>query len=112
MVIAKHVNQSGASYADARLKLIAGDVQRAQPRREAMVPQAAPAMRAMEKAADGFVEKAFFEYHLYTLGRTASIPRVHASKASAERTTVRALGHRRRWCVDGAYAGAKNGAEM
>ena len=35
------VNQSGASYADARLKLIAGDVQRAQPRYRAE-PQAAP----------------------------------------------------------------------
>ena len=67
------VNQSGASYADARLKLIAGDVQRAQPRREAMVPQAAAAVRAMDKA-EGFAEKAFFEYHLYTLGRTTTIP--------------------------------------
>jgi len=67
------VNQSGASYRDARLKLVAGDVQRAQPR----VPQpAAPAMmRAQSRdAAEGFTEKAFFEYHLYTLGRPVNLP--------------------------------------
>jgi hypothetical protein len=67
------VNQSGASYKDARLKLIAGDVQRAQP-----VPQAAP-MRLESRSmsldkVEGFAEKAFFEYHLYTLGRTTSLP--------------------------------------
>ena len=66
------VNQSGASYADARLKLIAGDVQRVQAQRP---PQpAAMATRAMVEKADGFAEKAFFEYHLYTLGRTTSLP--------------------------------------
>jgi hypothetical protein len=66
------VNQSGVSFADARLKLIAGDVQRAPTRTP--VPQAA-AMGARELAkADGFAEKAFFEYHLYTLGRPASLP--------------------------------------
>lgn len=67
------VNQSGASYTDARLKLIAGDVQRAQPRYPAA--PAALAMRA--QAADkveGFAEKSFFEYHLYTLGRSTSLP--------------------------------------
>jgi hypothetical protein len=67
------VNQSGAAYADARLKLVAGDVQRAQPRAQ---PASAPAMagRVMEMSkAEGFQEKSFFEYHLYTLGRTTSI---------------------------------------
>jgi hypothetical protein len=66
------VNQSGASYRDARLKLVAGDVQRVQPRQ---VPQpAAMAARSMADKAEGFAEKAFFEYHLYTLGRTTTIP--------------------------------------
>jgi hypothetical protein len=66
------VNQSGASYRDARLKLVAGDVQRVQPPPGA--PQ--PAMMAARTAdkAEGFAEKAFFEYHLYTLGRTTTIP--------------------------------------
>lgn len=67
------VNQSGATYADARLKLVAGDVQRAQAR--GVVAQPVPmASRAMEMSkAEGFQEKTFFEYHLYTLGRTTSI---------------------------------------
>lgn len=65
------VNLSGASYGDARLKLIAGDVQRAQPQPP---PQPAMAARAMVRESDGFAEKAFFEYHLYTLGRATSLP--------------------------------------
>jgi hypothetical protein len=67
------VNQSGASYADARLKLIAGDVQRAQTRMPAPQPAALAARMAVDKA-EGFAEKAFFEYHLYTLGRKTSLP--------------------------------------
>jgi len=69
------INQSGASYPDAKIKLVAGDVHRA----DNMVA-AAPAMakRAMadmaREEAAGFVEKSFFEYHLYTLGRPSSLP--------------------------------------
>ncbi len=66
------VNQSGASYRDARLKLVAGDVQRAATR--APAPQPAAMARAMVDRAEGFAEKAFFEYHLYTLGRTTTLP--------------------------------------
>jgi hypothetical protein len=65
------INQSGASYDDARLKLIAGDVQRAeQPGRFAKEVRAYDAVGA---AAPGFEEKAFFEYHLYTLGRPTNL---------------------------------------
>lgn len=66
------VNQSGASFDDAKLKLVAGDVQRAAPR--AVAPAAE--MRTMAKASmadGGFAEKSFFEYHLYTLGRPTTI---------------------------------------
>lgn len=67
------INMSGASYQDARLKLIAGDVHRAQQ------PQVVGGMvRAMAKAPmaemDGFGEKEFFEFHLYTLGRRTTLP--------------------------------------
>jgi hypothetical protein len=69
------INQSGATYTDAKLKLIAGDVNRVQPemdvgmRREVLMKaNAAPAM------ADGFVQKDFFEFHLYTLGRKTTLP--------------------------------------
>jgi hypothetical protein len=65
------INQSGASYRNARLKLIAGDVHRAeqrQPRRDVMYT-----MAMAEEADAGFTEKAFFEYHLYTLGRRTDL---------------------------------------
>ena len=68
------LNQSGASYPDAKIKLIAGDVHRAPP---AAAPSARVMMKAMaEEAKDeaGFQEKTFFEYHLYTLGRASSLP--------------------------------------
>jgi hypothetical protein len=68
------LNQSGARYEDAKLKLIAGDVNRVQQRLDQVVVTGAR-LKTMEMAADaGFEEKAFFEYHLYTLGRPATIP--------------------------------------
>jgi len=64
-------NQSGASYENAQLKLVAGDVQRVS------APQAYGAARKMavaEAAMDqAFAEEAFFEYHLYTLNRPATV---------------------------------------
>ncbi len=68
------LNQSGAPYPEAKLKLIAGDVQRA-PQPQAF-PQAAMKRMAVAEAVDeaGFEEKAFFEYHLYTLGRPTTLP--------------------------------------
>ena len=67
------VNQTGATFTDAKLKLVAGDVQRAQPR--AAGDNAYPAsVRTMAKSeATGFAEKSFFEYHLYTLGRPTTL---------------------------------------
>jgi hypothetical protein len=66
------MNMSGLSYPEAGLKLVAGDVQRLAPpeptyRRQPMQQMAAGKMDA------GFEEKAFFEYHLYTLGRPTSL---------------------------------------
>ena len=68
------LNQSGASYQDAKLKLIAGDVHRVRPERDQIVVTGAR-VKMMEMAADaGFEETPFFEYHLYTLGRPATLP--------------------------------------
>jgi hypothetical protein len=68
------LNQSGATYADARLKLVAGDVQRVTPPGR-VHPAGAPARAlAQESRPAGFEEKAFFEYHLYTLGRETTLP--------------------------------------
>jgi hypothetical protein len=68
------INQSGASYPEAKLKLVAGDVQRAQPQGRVYAVPAQRAAMASEMSAKGFEEKSFFEYHLYTLGRPTTLP--------------------------------------
>ena len=69
------INQSGASYTDAKLKLIAGDVHRApQPQPGYRMSGAKPRRMALAEQNYGFEEKAFFEYHLYTLGRPTTLP--------------------------------------
>lgn len=67
------VNLSGASYRDARLKLVAGDVQRAAPQNRLRSVAAATMVTAAADEA-GFSEKSFSEYHLYTLGRCTDLP--------------------------------------
>jgi len=69
-------NRSGATYRDARLKLVAGDVHRVEPpmqqvRRRMDYFYANAAVEMEERR--GFEEKGFFEYHLYTLGRRSTI---------------------------------------
>ncbi len=64
-------NQSGATYKDASLKLVAGDVHRVQERRP--MPVAGVMDFSMAKGAPQFEEEAFFEYHLYTLSRPATV---------------------------------------
>jgi hypothetical protein len=65
-------NKSGATYSNAALKLVAGDVNRARdPRREVLAMQIAAKAASVSEARRDFVEEGFFEYHLYTLdGRT------------------------------------------
>jgi hypothetical protein len=67
------VNQSGAGYADTRLKLVAGNVHRA-PAAAAPSPQMMERAMAGESRPQGFRENPFFEYHLYTLDRTTTLP--------------------------------------
>lgn len=64
-------NNSGGSYKDAKLKLVAGDVNIVQPPRgrQGMGYEA----DMVFKGTAGFEEKPFFEYHLYTLPRTTSL---------------------------------------
>jgi hypothetical protein len=64
-------NQSGATFREATLKLLAGDVRRVQPHSPGV---RAPAMEMMDMAAKaGFDQESFFEYHLYTLQRPATV---------------------------------------
>jgi len=65
-------NQSGAAYPNATLQLVAGDVNRVQPRPErvyAMEGMAAKAAPAPPRMA----EESLFEYHLYTLDRPTTL---------------------------------------
>src|SRR6267378_599077 len=65
-------NTSGTAYPNARLQLVAGDVNRV---RDEM-KLAAGRVRAMatpEAAASDMKQESLFEYHLYTLGRPTTI---------------------------------------
>lgn len=66
-------NNSGMEFTDAKLKLMAGEIHRAG-RRDYMdnIVTMAEAPRAVGGAKQ-FEEKSFFEYHLYTLQRPATL---------------------------------------
>lgn len=64
-------NRSGTIYKNARLKLVAGDINRVeeiQARRDRI-----PLMAAKAEAKPQFEEQEFFEYHIYTLGRPTDL---------------------------------------
>ena len=63
-------NRSGATYQNALLKLVAGDIHRVQG--EMKMDLARP-MAAAKEASPQFKEESFFEYHLYTLDRRTTI---------------------------------------
>lgn len=64
-------NQSGKTYKEANLKLVAGDVRRL--REAAFGDRRGGAVERMQKSELGFVEEQFFEYHLYTLQRPTTV---------------------------------------
>ncbi len=88
-------NHSGMMFADAKIKLMAGDVNRVQPE----YPMVARAM-VMDNLAGGsakvVTEKSFDEFHLYTLGNpvtlrdkeTKQVEFVRATGVKAERIYV------------------------
>ncbi len=63
-------NGSGTQFKDAKLKLLAGDVNTASRRSPEMARGGA---MAMMKADNGFKEETLFEYHLYTLQRPTTL---------------------------------------
>lgn len=67
-------NTSGASYPNATLKLVAGDVNTVQQSRQKIyTDEVAAPMMLEEGDGGGFEEESFFEYHLYTLGRKTNL---------------------------------------
>ncbi|MHC4663856.1 MAG: zf-HC2 domain-containing protein [Planctomycetota bacterium] len=69
-------NFCGVTFPDAKIKLIAGDVNIIRDK-DNTIQAAVQTLKLAEKtesnAAPGFVEKAFAEYHLYTLQRPATL---------------------------------------
>jgi hypothetical protein len=58
-------NTSGASYQNARLQLVAGNVN--------VPPPPSTVLRTIGRVTAGVVQENYFEYHLYTLGRPTTI---------------------------------------
>jgi hypothetical protein len=65
-------NKSGTAFHNARLQLVAGDLNRIPVLEKAMVSGAAMAVRTAA-APPQFAQENFSEYHLYTLGRKTSV---------------------------------------
>ena len=84
-------NNSGKTFEDAKIKLMAGDVNKIRPQNRPMV--FAGAMRAMDgmEKSSAVTEKAFDEFHLYSIARpttlhdheTKQVEFVHAEKMYA-----------------------------
>jgi hypothetical protein len=95
-------NNSGATYKDAKLKLVAGDVHRAPvpmaPRGRAMYAKMA---MAAQEADGGMTEKSFFEYHLYSLGRLTTL--ADNSSKQVEMASAAGVPVRKLFTYDGAY---------
>lgn len=64
-------NQSGKTFDDAKIKLMAGDVNRVQP--PAAMMELADSVMTKSAAVPAVTEKAFDEYHLYTLERPTTL---------------------------------------
>lgn len=66
-------NTSGATYRNAKLQLVAGDVNQVQQRSDKAAFAKGAAGGLQYKASKPMAEESLFEYHLYTLGRPTTI---------------------------------------
>jgi hypothetical protein len=66
-------NTSGAGFDDARLQLVAGNLNRVEEGQDLDAVRSRPSDKPAIMGRPQFREQAFFEYHLYTLERPASI---------------------------------------
>jgi hypothetical protein len=66
-------NESGATYRNAKLKLVAGDVNRVRDEWEYKDKMLRAAVKEARPAEPQFKGEEFFEYHIYTLQRPATI---------------------------------------
>ncbi len=67
-------NNSGKTFENAKIKLMAGDVNKIQPLQQRLLSiVAARPMAALAAAAPAVTEKAFDEFHLYDIARTTTL---------------------------------------
>jgi len=96
-------NQSGMTFADAKLKLMAGDVHRVVDAGIQPFGGAMPMAASVVMADRVVTEKSFDEFHLYTLGNPVTL----RDKETKQVEFVRATGVKasRLFVYDGAYQG-------
>src|SRR5262249_24243302 len=92
-------NQSGAEFPDARVKLMAGDVSKIQPE---VYPMVMKAMRSEMAPAPAVTEKAFDEYHLYTLSDATTLKERETKQVEFCRRAK--VPGKRRYVYDGSQA--------
>jgi hypothetical protein len=66
-------NQSGTRYANAKLQLVAGDVNRVREDMQPKMRQRAMLAEAPLAAAPAMAQESLFEYHLYSLQRSTTL---------------------------------------
>jgi len=66
-------NNTGMTFEDAKLKIVAGEVHRVEEPRYRGMAKSSGIMMTEDAAPQGFQEESFFEYHLYTLPRPATV---------------------------------------
>lgn len=66
-------NQSGASYKNAKLQLVAGDVNRVRQAHPAAMSDGRMVRKMAEESLASMQEEGLFEYHLYTLGHKTDV---------------------------------------
>jgi len=89
-------NRSGTSFTDAKVKLVAGDVNIIKPQAPMAMARASRAMMEMDAADVQVKEKAFDDFHLYTLPRpltirdkeTKQVEFLRAPKVTAQKSYV------------------------
>jgi len=98
-------NNSGATFKNAKLKLIAGDVNLVQPQSYGRVLKSEMFMEA--DAAPQFEEKAFFEYHIYNLQRPTTLSN-HETKQISLFDAENVSAEKKYFYKDGSYYGNRN----
>ncbi|MCX9009504.1 MAG: hypothetical protein OIN66_00135 [Candidatus Methanoperedens sp.] len=100
-------NNAGTAYPDAKLKLVAGDINRVYAPQPYNIGGMAPTATAIPLAGapPGFTQEGLFEYHLYTLQRPTTLNNNEIKQISL--FSVDNVPAKKDYSYDGAYDGEK-----